>query len=400
MTGQQRETRVQPKNRTREDDTSYSSQPSDHQPWRVLDLFRNASSRMLIRTAIVVAFAWVPLAILSAFRGRYVFLSFLTDYATLSRFLIVIPVLILGEQPIHARYALVAHHFEKFLIADNEKSSFESKWRSHENLMGSTLVRVILLLLTFALAGWLSDFLRPEGNEFLTWWRGSGGFRSFSPAGTWALFVSYPILAYLTFHWIWRQIAWARFLRSTTQLNLRLIAAHPDHLGGLGFLEASLLGQLPFSFCLGVGLAGGIANRVFHEGHKLLAYRYLAPVLIAAALLVSVAPYFVYTPTLMRMRRRGIVKYGALARAVGEQFERKWLDRADSLNEDVLEVPDFSATGDLFAVVDNIEEIRIVPVAAINVYVFVIAALIPGIPVVIAAIPFDVLFRAVMKLLV
>ena len=157
MTGQQRETRVQPKNRTREDDTSYSSQPSNHQPWRVLDLFRNASSRMLIRTAIVVAVAWVPLAILSAFRGRDVFLSFLTDYATLSRFLIVIPVLILGEQPIHARYAIVAHHFEKDLIADNEQSSFQSKWRSHENLMGSTLVRVILLLLTFALAGWLSD---------------------------------------------------------------------------------------------------------------------------------------------------------------------------------------------------------------------------------------------------
>ena len=94
------------------------------------------------------------------------------------------------------------------------------------------------------------------------------------------------------------------------------------------------------------------------------------------------------------------MKYGALARAVGEQFERKWLDRADSLNEDVLEVPDFSATGDLYGVVDNIEEIRIVPVAAINVYVFVIAALIPCIPVVIAAIPFDVLLRAVMKLLV
>ena len=110
------------------------------------------------------------------------FLSFLTDYATLSRFLIVIPVLILGEQPIHARYALVAHHFEKFLIADNEKSSFESKWRSHENLMGSTLVRVILLLLTFALAGWLSDFLVRREMSSWMWWRGSGGFRSRRPA--------------------------------------------------------------------------------------------------------------------------------------------------------------------------------------------------------------------------
>ena len=355
---------------------------------------------MLIRAAIAVAVAWVPLAIFSAFRGQAEFLSFLTDYATLSRFLIVIPVLMLGERPIHARYAEVAHHFEISLIADNELSRFQSQWRSYERLKDSTAVRVMLLLVTYALAAWLSEFLRPEGSEFLDWWRGGFGFRFFSLAGTWALFISYPILVYLTFLWIWRQIIWARFLRSTTQLNLRLIAAHPDHLGGLGFLEASLLGQLPFSFCLGIGLAGAIANRVFHEGQKVLAYRFLAPVLIAAALLISVAPYFFFTPTLMRMRRRGMLKYGALARGVGEQFEQKWLDRGERVKEEVLTVPDFTVTNNLYSVVHNIEEIRVVPVGSIDVYMFVIAALIPCIPVVIAAIPFNVLMKVVMKLLV
>jgi hypothetical protein len=113
-----------------------------------------------------------------------------------------------------------------------------------------------------------------------------------------------------------------------------------------------------------------------------------------------VAPYFLFTPTLMQMRRRGMLKYGAFASAVGEQFEQKWLDRADSLNEDVLQTQDFSATWDLYSVVHNIEEIRIVPIAAINVYVFVIAALVPCIPVVIAAIPLDILMRAALKLLV
>jgi hypothetical protein len=259
---------------------------------------------------------------------------------------------------------------------------------------------VILLLATYAIAVWLSEFLQPEGSEFLSWWKGGDGFRFFSLAGTWAIFISYPILGYLTLLWIWRQVVWARFLRSTTLLNLRLIAAHPDHLGGLGFLEASLLGQLPFSFCLGVGLAGAVANRVMYEGQKVIAYRFLAPFLIAAALLISVAPYFFFTPTLMQMRRRGMLKYGFLAHAVGEQFEQKWLDREDSLTEDVLTVPDFTATGNLYGIARNIEEIRIVPVAKINVYLFVIAALIPFIPVVIGVIPFNILLRAAMKLLV
>jgi hypothetical protein len=381
-------------------DSTNSAQPQGLHSWRLLDLFRDATAPMLIRAAIAVAIAWVPLAVFSAFQGHEAFLSFLTDFASQSRFLIVVPVLILGERPIHARYAQVAHHFEISLVADNEQPRFHSQWRSYEKLKDSTAIRVILLLVTYALAGWLSEFLSPEGSEFLNWWKGGGGFRFLSLAGTWALFVSYPILVYLTLLWIWRQIIWARFLRSTTLLNLRLIAAHPDHLGGLGFLEASLLGQLSFSFCLGVGLAGAIANRVFYEGQKVLAYRFLAPVLIAAALLISVAPYFFFTPTLMQMRRRGMLRYGALAHAVGEQFEQKWLDRANSLNEEVLAAPDFSATGDLYAVVHNIEEIRVVPVAAINVYMFVIAALVPCIPVVIAAIPFDVLLKAALKLLV
>jgi hypothetical protein len=354
---------------------------------------------MLIRAAIATAIAWVPLAVLSALHGHAALLSFLTDFAMQSRVLIIVPVLILADSAVRARYALVAHHFETTLIADNEQSKFYLRWRSYENLIDSTVVRVLLLLLTYALAAWLSEFL-PEGSAFMSWWVGHSGFRFFSFAGAWAIFISYPILVYLTLVWLWRQLMWARFLRSTTRLNLRLIAAHPDHLGGLGFLEAALLGQLPFSFCLGVGLAGAIANRVFHEGQKVFAYRFLAPVLIAIALVISVAPYFLFTPTLIQMRRRGMLKYGALARAVGEQFEQKWLDRANSLNEDVLETQDFSSTCDLYSVVHNIEEIRVLPVAAINVYMFVIAALIPCIPVFIAAIPLDVLMKAALKLLV
>jgi hypothetical protein len=391
---------VEDKNQSHHGDKTNFAQPPAHPSWRFLDLFRYATLPMLYRAAVAVAIAWLPLAILSAFHGLTPFLSFLTDFATQSRFLIVIPVLILGERPVHARYALVAHHFETSLVADNELARFQSQWSSHEKLKDSTPVRVILLLLTFAIAAWLSEFLLPEGSEFLRWWKGGDGFRFFSLAGTWAIFISYPILVYLTLLWIWRQVIWARFLRSTTLLNLRLIAAHPDHLGGLGFLEASLLGQLPFSFCLGVGLAGAIGNRVFHEGQTVLAYRFLAPILIAAALLVSLAPYFFFTPTLMQMRRRGMLQYGALARAAGEKFEQKWLDRADSLTDDVLTTPDFTATNNLYSITKNIEEIRIVPIARVNVTIFVIAALIPCIPIVLAALPFNVIMNAVMKLVV
>ena len=94
-----------------------------------------------------------------------------------------------------------------------------------------------------------------------------------------------------------------------------------------------------------------------------------------------------------------MLSYGAFARAVGEQFERKWLGRADELNEEVLSVPDFSTTADLYGVVHNIDDIRIVPVGAVDLYAIVIAALIPAIPVVLAAIPFNDMMQAAMRLL-
>ncbi len=367
--------------------------------WRLLDLFRTASSRTLTRTFTAVAVAWIPLAVLSALRGGDSFLSFLTDYATQSRFLIIVPVLILAEPQLRERLALVAHHFEADLVPREGWPQFQADWNSCERLRDSRLAKAVIVLLTYAMAALLSQYLRPSGSEFVEWWRGDSGFKAFSLAGVWAFFVSYPILVYFTFLWTWRQLLWARFLRSTTQLKLALIAAHPDHLGGLGFLEASIMGQIPFSFCIGVGLAGAIANRVLHHGYPLLSYRYLAPALLVGVLLFCIGPYLFFIRTLLQMRRQGMLSYGAFARAVGEEFEKKWLHQTGSLTEEVLSVPDFSTTADLYGVVQNIDEIRIVPVGLVDLYAIVIAAAIPSIPVVIAAIPFDVLIKAAMRLL-
>ncbi len=377
----------------------YTQPDSRIRPQVFFDLFRTASSQLLIRTGAAVAVAWLPLAVLCLLRGSADFLSFLRDYATQSRFLIVLPVLILAEPPLHDRLARVARHFETFLVPDQQRPKFQVEWASFERLRNSIFVRVLLVVLTYATAAWLGQYLSPHGAEFVPWLKGGGGFRFLSPAGTWAVFVSYALLLYFTLLWLWRQVLWTRFLHQTTRLNLRLIAAHPDHLGGLGFIEASLRGQLPFSFCLGVGLAGAVANRVFNEGERLVAFRHLPVILAVAVLLVCVAPYFLFSSILMQTRRHGMFHYGAFARAVGEQFEKKWLDRADKLDEEVLDVPDFSTTADLYTMVSNIDSIRVIPVGMVDLYALIGVALIPGIPVVIASIPFDTVIEDALKLL-
>ena len=384
---------------SRQPGSNQSDQSSYSRPKVFVDLLRDASSRTLKWTGVAVAVAWVPLALLSALGGGGSFQSFLTDYATQSRFLIVIPILILSAPSLHERRQQVAQHIEAFLVPRNQHPTFHADWTSTDKLRDSWLVRILMAVVVYATVIWLHQYLSPEGIEFTAWWRGNRGLRFMSPAGTWAAFVSYPIVFYLGFLWLWRQLLWLRFLRLTTRLNLQLVAAHPDGLGGLGFLEGALRGQLPFAFCMGVGLAGAVANRVFHDGQKLVAFRNLPVILIAAVLLVCVAPYFLFTSTLMRMRRHAMLKYGAFARAVGEQFEKKWLDRANSLDQDVLEVPDFSTTTDLYGVVNNINNIRVIPVGLVDVYALVVVALIPAIPIVIASIPFDTVMQDAMKLM-
>jgi hypothetical protein len=92
-------------------------------------------------------------------------------------------------------------------------------------------------------------------------------------------------------------------------------------------------------------------------------------------------------------------RYGSLAHAIGEQFEQKWLDHDETLTRDDLTSTNFTSTQNLYAMVKNIDDIRIVPVSRINVYAFTVAALIPCVPVAIGALPFRVLMKGVLKLL-
>jgi hypothetical protein len=373
------------------------SSPLD-KPWRFLDLLRGASEHLVILTALAVAVAWVPLAVLSAFRGGTIFLSFLTDYASQSRFLLILPVLILGAPNLHKRLERVAHHFEDF-VPESQLSTLNASWASSERLRNSTIAKGVMVLLTYALVAWLGQYISPQGAEIVDWWKGPGGFRWFSQAGTWALFVSYPIAAFFTLLWLWRQLLWTRFMWATARLDLRLIAAHPDGVGGIGFVESALRGQQPFSFCLGASLSGAVANRMFHHGEKLTSFGNVAALLVGAVLLICVAPYFTFTPVLMQMRRSGLIRYGGFARAAGEHFEKKWFEHPENLNQDVLMVADFSALNDLYGVVRNVNDVRALPVGRVDLYGLFAAAFVPAIPVVIGSVPFDVVAQGAIKML-
>jgi hypothetical protein len=222
---------------------------------------------------------------------------------------------------------------------------------------------------------------------------------AFSAAGWWHALVSLPLLLVLFFGWLWRLFLWGRFLWCMSRLDLRLIPAHPDHAAGLQFVGYSLRAFSLLGLALGAIGAGMVANRVVHAGASPTAYIHFVVALVVCVVVLFNGPLLVFTAKLFYAKWRGMFEYGALALSEGQQFERKWLNRAGSIDASVLEAPDFSATTDLYQVVSNVYAMGVIPIDLRNLVLLMLATLLPFAPVALIAVPFDVVLTKLSELL-
>jgi hypothetical protein len=96
---------------------------------------------------------------------------------------------------------------------------------------------------------------------------------------------------------------------------------------------------------------------------------------------------------LTTLKARGTLDYGRLASEVGHQFERKWIARTASGPPQALDVPDFSATTDLFAIAANVRSINVFVLDLELTLMIVLASLLPYVPVIFAVMPLDEIVR-------
>jgi hypothetical protein len=231
-------------------------------------------------------------------------------------------------------------------------------------------------------------------------WHGQlhGNAFNLSPAGWWALLVSSPILLMLLLGWLWRLVLWTRFLWLMSRIELQLVPAHPDQCGGLRFVGTSLEAFMPLGFTLGIIAAGAMANRVVHFGASPTDFKSLVVGVLAFVILVFTGPLLVFARRLLHEQHRGMFRYGAVAQGLGHQFERKWLSPRQ-VDKGALEVPDFSATVDLYSVVGAVYTMRILPLELRYVVLLGLTTLLPFAPVALMAVPVSVLLKKVAELL-
>jgi len=370
---------------------------------KAVGLVRPGNPRIIRRAQLVILIGWLPLALLAAFQflsprnGTAKFL--LSDFSVYSRYLIAAPLLVLAEADCIPRLGIIARHFlDAGFIAEMDRERYERAIASTRRLLDSTMADMITVALVYMLVVALILNVRPE--IFPAWHRSGGeGVAAFSLAGWWHVLVSLPLLLILFFGWFWRLLLWGRFLFLMSRLNLRLVPSHPDQVGGLKFVSSSLRGFRLIALSLGMIAAGTEANRVIHEGTSPLAFRNVTIGLLVFILILSAGPLTIFTAKLRATKRRGIFEYGALARAMGQQFEQKWIGRVKPVDESALSEPDFSAMTDLYQTAGNVYEMKNIPFGLRSLVEIVCATLLPFALVALMAVPLDLFLERIVKLL-
>jgi len=371
---------------------------------RSLGLFKPGRSLVVRRTLIAILIGWLPLAVLSAVQLLVFWdqsaMSFFSDFAVHARFLVAVPALILAEGECLPRLGKIVTHFEQTgLVAGPDIVRFRTAVSSTRRLLASSIGDLVLVVLVYVVVA--AAALYFSNGAVVPWHRrGSADALHLSPAGWWHALVSLPLLLILFFVWIWRLALWSRFLFLMSRLDLNLIAAHPDRVGGLEFVTSSLRGFRLISFACGAVVAGAILNRQVHQESQPFQFQNLVIGLLVFLVILFAGPMIIFLKKLRETKRRGTFEYGSLAMTVGKQFEAKWLPQRNALDQQSLEVLDFSATTDLYSVVKNVSAMREVPFTLRHLIGPIgVSAMLPFIPLALLRIPLDVILRGLVKLL-
>jgi hypothetical protein len=346
------------------------------------------------RALLFVLVGWLPLMLLALVQSTLLstddFTSLLLQTGVHARYLIAAPVLVLAQVVCVPQLdAIVRHFIRGCIVAEGDRRRFDDAVAETRRLLESTAAEVGVIVLAYLAV--LTAVLSRPIDEVPTWALSHGLTPVYSPAGWWHMLFSLPLLLLLILGWIWRVVLWTRLLWRISLLDLRLVASHPDRSAGLRFVGDSVR---VFSV-VALGFAAIVAGRWAHgflvSGSPPTANAYLVVVLLAIMALF-VAPVFVFTPTLVRAWRHGSFEYDAFATRVGHNAESKWFRSRGELDREALEQPDFSATADLYAVVSHVRSMRVVPLGLKELKFLALAIVAPFVPVVLLALPFDVLW--------
>jgi hypothetical protein len=370
--------------------------------YRMLRRSRSASpvSQLLRRQATVsILLCWIPLAVLSLAQGHFVGgikLCFLRDIETHVRFLISLPALILAEIVVHRRVRPIIKRFvERHLVTPEELPKFYASINTAVAIHNSVITEIVILVFVFTGGLWI--WRHQIAENIASWYATSqGGQIHLTMAGYWLAFVSVPVFQFILLRWYMQILLWSWFLFRVSRLRLQLRPLHPDRAGAIGFVGPSCMAFAPLLFAQSALLSGQIASHILYSGGSLFSSEIGIFSYVCLSVVVALAPLLLFTPQLIRAKRRGLSVYGNFATGFVTDFDQKWLKKAGGdpmlADQDIQSLADL---GNSFAVV---REMRLVPVSPHDVLLLLLVAIGPFLPLLLTIMPLDQLVVHALKI--
>jgi hypothetical protein len=179
---------------------------------------------------------------------------------------------------------------------------------------------------------------------------------------------------------------------------LRLVATHPDRLGGLGFLSLVPYAFAPLAVAHGALLASWIANRIVLHEAALLDFKIEIIALTVIMCGIVFGPLLSFGPRLAEAWRKGEEDYGPLASRYAAAFEAKWLGAERPVDDALRGTNDVQGLADVGRVYGVVQGMRFAPVTRPALVQLLIATLAPLVPLVFTMMPLAELMRRLTQL--
>jgi hypothetical protein len=199
-----------------------------------------------------------------------------------------------------------------------------------------------------------------------------------SPFTTWYRLVSLPLYQFLVYRALWGWFLWWRLLWRLSRLPLRPDAAHPDRMGGLGFLSTPSRGFAVVLLAINAVQASAWWYKLEVTGGKLSS---LAPQIVGSlvlSLVLALGPLIPFAWSLWRESYQGELQYDGLARDYARLFRVRWIER--HRREDLLGTADIQSLADMANSYEVVRTMRLLPISLRTVVVIVAATLAPLVP--------------------
>jgi hypothetical protein len=366
-----------------------------HQLLQRAHLTGSALEQLHRRILFFALITWLPLAVLSLIEGNPsgIKLTFLHDIEAHVRFLVAVPVLIAAELVVQLRMRITIRRFvDRGIVRAKDIPRFNAAIEAATRLRNSLPLELAELVFVYTVGQWI--WRSQSALETASWYGTPHGVHlGLTLPGYWYAFCSLPFFQFILLRWYVRLFIWFQFLWRISRFDLRLLPAHPDRAGGIGFLGVGSYAFTPILFAQGVVLAGLIANRIFYRDQNLLSFKLNILGFVLVFLVFVLAPLLVFSPQLNAAKRRGLGEYGTLAASYVSNFEDKWLpaggQKTNTHHDELLGSGDFQSLADLGNSFGFVRDMRLVPFSLEDVFRLAIATAIKLLPLVLTIMPLE-----------